>query len=783
LQTFGNDRFLRLPDVADHVNRGLPLMLLDSRKRTPKVAGPDTLKLLKADLKSLSDDLHKEKLMDQHTMSMLAYVKTIYANLHQRTDHRGDHNSEKHKWLWSAIEAKRDKLTNKTRTSDAHVDDIEFSRGGMIKRLIYPKRWRTQPTITRAKRSLSNRTVEFDSSSDEENAASHDHPDAQRHRLQRFENRIPIAEKDLKECVDIVITAMGEEHEWDADFLEDRCQEALDEIEEAETWEDLEKNWATNWPKLRGTCYHFWRDAQILDDNQKWVKTIDHGRATSRGRKELQIVKPEQEDYAEGEEMPKLGDAKAILKENIQRQMEFSRQRNKSAKTVKSFMRNEEIWLAVYDILKNEAVMTGNIFHINHCRKRLMRLTQLDNLPEENTLSGLVLLRSAWTLVDIFAAKSLWYKLVAKIAYFVFLMVSTCIMIITCIAALYPDHITEDVLQKILLGFALVGSFAAAWTTFLDPAQKWLQLRGGSLALQSEIWKFRARVGEYSASGHTGGSFAKQESEMCAQNKFQENMMLIRDRVAQQAGLKETKFYATPTTTDDIYTDVDTKARSARKASFLGICAEFLLVKLGCQIPRGPRLTPAHFKHGQYADGPLGEEPMKGDDSFHSPVTPNAFIRWRLNPQMAFYQHRIPRYARKRQVFQAFLLLSSICCTWLASMKWTRSAAIVAALAGALTAWQEFTSLAKKLSRYSAVSETLSKLLLWWQSLAEVDQSNVRNVERLVLGTEDLISSEHSAWLSDAQKAAKMFAAMEQANKGVSNAEQGKQTGEPKKAL
>jgi len=113
LQTFGNDRFLRLPDVADHVNRGLPLMLLDSRKRTPTVSESNTLPMLEAELKSLSERLHAENKMDQHTTSMLAFVKTVYSNMHQRKDRNGDHDAEKHKWLWNAIEAKRDRLDHK----------------------------------------------------------------------------------------------------------------------------------------------------------------------------------------------------------------------------------------------------------------------------------------------------------------------------------------------------------------------------------------------------------------------------------------------------------------------------------------------------------------------------------------------------------------------------------------------------------------------------------------------------------------------------------------------
>ena len=36
--------------------------------------------------------------------------------------------------------------------------------------------------------------------------------------------------------------------------------------------------------------------------------------------------------------------------------------------------------------------------------------------------------------------------------------------------------------------------------SYLNPAQRWQQLRGAALSLESEIWKFRCRVGPYSLS-------------------------------------------------------------------------------------------------------------------------------------------------------------------------------------------------------------------------------------------------------------------------------------------
>merc|ERR1712217_849556 len=82
--------------------------------------------------------------------------------------------------------------------------------------------------------------------------------------------------------------------------------------------------------------------------------------------------------------------------------------------------------------------------------------------------------------------------------------------------------------------------------------------------------------------------------------------------------------------------------------------------------------------------------------------------------------------------------------------------AIVASVSGSIAAWQEFVGLAQKLDRYSGASSSLGNILMWWQALPEVEQANMKNIERLVEETEGLVNQEHAAWVSDAQKALNM---------------------------
>lgn len=128
---------------------------------------------------------------------------------------------------------------------------------------------------------------------------------------------------------------------------------------------------------------------------------------------------------------------------------------------------------------------------------------------------------------------------------------------------------------------------------------------------------------------------------------------------------------------------------------------------------------------------------------------------------MAFYQKRIPSYSRRRVVFQIFVLGSSIVSTLLAAVGQSRWTSIVAALAASLAAWQEFSSVSKKLGRYSSTSESLGKLLVWWQSLGEVEQNNLKHIEALVNGVETLAANEAASWLATVQTSLKELAKLE----------------------
>jgi hypothetical protein len=72
------------------------------------------------------------------------------------------------------------------------------------------------------------------------------------------------------------------------------------------------------------------------------------------------------------------------------------------------------------------------------------------------------------------------------------------------------------------------------------------------------------------------------------------------------------------------------------------------------------------YKHGQYVkcetDGTFGCALIDGRqaDDHHSPLNPESYLRLRVEPQLRFYQQRMPKYYRTRSVSEALLIAGAL---------------------------------------------------------------------------------------------------------------------------
>eukprot|EP00415_Alexandrium_ostenfeldii_P003786 UN3786 len=112
----------------------------------------------------------------------------------------------------------------------------------------------------------------------------------------------------------------------------------------------------------------------------------------------------------------------------------------------------------------------------------------------------------------------------------------------TVLCSVYPSAVTANQQRVTLLVGSLVTSVITSYTALVDPYRKWVQLRNGAYSLEAEIWKFRARVGEYQ--GTSSSPHSRMWDERNAEAILQQVILQVQGRVLLSTGLKETSFYS-----------------------------------------------------------------------------------------------------------------------------------------------------------------------------------------------------------------------------------------------
>ena len=183
-------------------------------------------------------------------------------------------------------------------------------------------------------------------------------------------------------------------------------------------------------------------------------------------------------------------------------------------------------------LLSSEKLYHVNLTHADAAASMVRRLVQLDRLPKENPIEGLLILRSAWDDHDIAIMLARRYKRLCKLAFLMQLGLSwlavasaTVGQYLSGVAGMalgqedlnassltvdisplteLPDPETaavlvtvSEVLGHVVFAITLGISFVLALDTMVNSKSRWRQLRAGAGALQSVIWLYRTRCGDF----------------------------------------------------------------------------------------------------------------------------------------------------------------------------------------------------------------------------------------------------------------------------------------------
>ncbi len=138
-------------------------------------------------------------------------------------------------------------------------------------------------------------------------------------------------------------------------------------------------------------------------------------------------------------------------------------------------------------------------------------------------------------------------------------------------------------------------------------------------------------------------------------------------------------------------------------------------------------------------------------DSHYEPLQPDTYIRYRLFTMLIFYKKRIPGANWTKNIAQLLLVSGSIASAAVSFFHAEAWASVISAASLAITAYMEFQGTNSKINRYSSSVHSLQEMVKWWQTLQTIDRSVTANIDRLVMGTEELLQREQQAWRSTSQ--------------------------------
>jgi hypothetical protein len=142
---------------------------------------------------------------------------------------------------------------------------------------------------------------------------------------------------------------------------------------------------------------------------------------------------------------------------------------------------------------------------------------------------------------------------------------------------------------------------------------------------------------------------------------------------------------------------------------------------------------------------------IQGRDDRMSDLTPESYIKYRLESQFTWYRQKARVYDRQHQILQTSAYIFGGLGTLLAAIGFQSWVAVTAALAAALISYLEYRRVEATVMGYTLAADTLYDIRTWWLSLSDAERAKFENFEKLVVNTEETIRSENNSWLQDMQ--------------------------------
>jgi hypothetical protein len=244
-----------------------------------------------------------------------------------------------------------------------------------------------------------------------------------------------------------------------------------------------------------------------------------------------------------------------------------------------------------------------------------------------------------------------------------------------------------------------IATVSAASVRF-RPGNRWVLLRGTSETLKREIFRYRARAGIYSHE----------------QTK----------KVSREVKLAEAIGSATGSL-------MRTEVNSLSLAD----------------VPSGP---PRSWPWSRALAAVTDADAAPKDDPL-SPLTPDEYVRFRIDNQIAFYQRNVARHERQGRWLRWLAWIFGGLGTLLAAIGLQLWVAVTTAVVGVFVTLLEAYQLETTVTLYNQAATDLTAIRAWWYALPSRDQDLQANIDRLVERSERIMRAEHSGWVQEMQDA------------------------------
>jgi uncharacterized membrane protein YgdD (TMEM256/DUF423 family) len=284
-------------------------------------------------------------------------------------------------------------------------------------------------------------------------------------------------------------------------------------------------------------------------------------------------------------------------------------------------------------------------------------------------------------------------------------------LLLLALALAYPAgflNVMVETFKYLAMATPIGGAILLAGSNQFKNRRKWILLRAAAEAVRKEIYRYRARVGEYDEAADTGKASADTNEASANTNKRRD----FRDEALRKKIVKITE--------ELMDTEVNTGSLQAG------------------------------------GSGPPDDIKRLGDDGF-SFLSGDRYIDVRLVDQMSWYQKQTAKLERQRFEFQIMIYVVGGGGSLLAAFGFQLWVALTTAAVTALTAWVTDFRLDVTLVKYNQTAAHLSNVKYWWSTLSALEKTT--NRQTLVDTTEQILETEQSGWVQQMQDAAKQVTA------------------------